>query len=124
MKVVDTWGHLWYYNTCKEQENKVDIEKEINMGSKKFKTNEEFKNFLFDVWEDLVEVTINDMIFKTVTSVLAYDYYSETFETYFYTDKNFELPVVTFSLSNVKTVNDIKIMIEENVVQDINEIIN
>lgn len=94
------------------------------MGSKKFKTNEEFKNFLFDVWEDLVEVTINDMIFNTVTSVLAYDHYSETFETYFYTDKKFELPVVTFSLSKVKTVNNIKIMIEENVVQDINEIIN
>ena len=84
------------------------------MDSKKFKTNEEFKDFLFDVWEDLVEVSIDGMLFNAVTSVLTYDRYSETFETYFYTDRKLEMPLVTFSLSNVKTVNDIKIMIEEN----------
>ena len=83
------------------------------MDLKKFKTNEEFKDFLFDVWEELVEVSINDVIFNTVTSFLAYDKYSETFETYVYTDKKMTMPLVTFSLSNVKTINDIKIMIEE-----------
>ena len=94
------------------------------MNSKKFKTNEEFKNFLFDIWADLVEVTINDILFNAVTSVLAYDCYSDTFETYFYTDKKLEIPLMTFSSSNVKTVNNIKIIIEENVVEELNEIIN
>lgn len=83
------------------------------MDLKKFKTNEEFKDFLFDVWENLVEVSINDVIFNTVTSLLAYDNYSETFETYVYTDTKLTMPLVTFSSNNVKTINDIKIMIEE-----------
>lgn len=94
------------------------------MKLKKFKTNEELKDFIFDVWEDLVEVTINGVLFNAVTAVPAYDRYSEIFEIYAYTDKNFEIPLVTFSLNNVETVNDFKIMVEEHVVEDINEIIN
>lgn len=94
------------------------------MNVKKFKTNEELKDFIFDVWEDLVEVTINDVLFNAVTDVLAYDRYSEIFEIYAYTDKIFEIPLVTFSLNNVETVNDFKIIVEEHVVKDINEIIN
>lgn len=111
---------MWYYNTCKEQENKVVKEKENNtMGiSRKIS---DIKEYLFDLWETTHFVKINNTVFNADTTILTYNIDKQYFELFRLTNDDFENPILSFKKEDVITVNNQKIILDDDVKNIINE---
>lgn len=74
--------------------------------TKNFYDADDFKNYLFNLWETNKFITINEIKFDTVEYILAYDIVSEQFEIYSKNDSYFNHLICSFLASSIKTINN------------------
>ena len=60
---------------------------------------------LFDNWETNRYVGINGNVYNTLTTLLAYDINTDTYEIYIKSDTNLENPIAIYKAEEIETID-------------------